>query len=165
MSEENLMQYYKEIDTSRPVSSTWGSSLHLRNMDVSKNSGIPKSSILIRFSIVNHPFGGPPIFGNTHFWWIFEGIPWVPWVRPWILRCLAGRFGSVKRWVLFCRFVSSCTATLKASCSSFGSIFGVNQNKQQSIKIRLLKFRDFTNLQNSSKEATVNFPNDFDHPF
>ena len=36
-------------------------------MDVSENRGIPKSSILIGFSIVNHPFWGIPIFGNTHF--------------------------------------------------------------------------------------------------
>ena len=35
-------------------------------MDVSENSGTPKSSILIRFSIINHPFWGTPIFGNTH---------------------------------------------------------------------------------------------------
>ena len=35
-------------------------------MDVSKNSGTPKSSILIGFSIVNRPFWGIPIFGNTH---------------------------------------------------------------------------------------------------
>ena len=35
-------------------------------MGVSKNSGTPKSSILIGFSIKNHPFWGPtPIFGNT----------------------------------------------------------------------------------------------------
>ena len=36
---------------------------------VSKNNGTPKSSILIGFSIINHPFGvphGTPIFGNTH---------------------------------------------------------------------------------------------------
>jgi len=26
----------------------------------------PKSSILIGFSIINHPFWGTPIFGNTH---------------------------------------------------------------------------------------------------
>ena len=26
----------------------------------------PKSSILIGFSLINHPFGGTPIFGNTH---------------------------------------------------------------------------------------------------
>ncbi len=35
-------------------------------MGVSKNRGTPKSSILIEFSIVNHPFWGTPIFGNTH---------------------------------------------------------------------------------------------------
>jgi len=35
-------------------------------MDVSENSGTPKSSILIGFSIINHPFWGIPIFGNTH---------------------------------------------------------------------------------------------------
>ena len=35
-------------------------------MDVSENSGTPKSSILIGFSIINHPFWAPtPIFGNT----------------------------------------------------------------------------------------------------
>ena len=36
------------------------------HMDVSENSGTPKSSILIGFSIINHPFWGTPIFGNTH---------------------------------------------------------------------------------------------------
>ena len=36
------------------------------NMRVSENSGTPKSSILIGFSIINHPFWGIPIFGNTH---------------------------------------------------------------------------------------------------
>ena len=38
-----------------------------RYMDVSKIVGFPaKSSILIGFSIMNHPFWGTPIFGNTH---------------------------------------------------------------------------------------------------
>ena len=36
------------------------------HMDVSKNSGIPKSSILMGFSIINHPFWGTPIFGNIN---------------------------------------------------------------------------------------------------
>ena len=36
------------------------------NMGVSKNRGTPKSSILIGFSIINHPFWGTLIFGNTH---------------------------------------------------------------------------------------------------
>ena len=35
-------------------------------MGVSKNRGSPKSWILIGFSIINHPFWGTPIFGNTH---------------------------------------------------------------------------------------------------
>ena len=33
-------------------------------MDVSENSGTPKSSILIGFSITNHPFRGTTIVGN-----------------------------------------------------------------------------------------------------
>ena len=37
-------------------------------MDVSENSGTPKSSILIGFSIINRPFWGTPIFGNTHMY-------------------------------------------------------------------------------------------------
>ena len=39
---------------------------YLGHLDVSENSGTPKSSILIGFSIINHPFWGTPIFGNTH---------------------------------------------------------------------------------------------------
>ncbi len=35
-------------------------------MGVSKNRGTPKSSILIGFSILNHPFWGTIILGNTH---------------------------------------------------------------------------------------------------
>ena len=36
------------------------------DMGVSENSGTSKSSISIGFSIINHPFWGTPIFGNTH---------------------------------------------------------------------------------------------------
>jgi len=36
------------------------------HLGVSKNNGTPKSSILIGFSIINHPFWGTPIFGNIH---------------------------------------------------------------------------------------------------
>ena len=35
-------------------------------MGVSKNSGTPKSSILIGFSNINHPFWGTIVFGNIH---------------------------------------------------------------------------------------------------
>ena len=40
-------------------------------MGVSENSGTPKSSILMRFSTINHPFWGTSIFGNTHMTNIF----------------------------------------------------------------------------------------------
>ena len=36
------------------------------HLGVSENNGTPKSSILIGFSIINHPFWGTPIFGNAH---------------------------------------------------------------------------------------------------
>ena len=36
------------------------------NTGVSKNGGTSKSSILIGISIINRPFWGPHIFGNTH---------------------------------------------------------------------------------------------------
>ena len=37
------------------------------DMGVSKNrGGPPKSSILIEFSLINHPFWGTPILGNTN---------------------------------------------------------------------------------------------------
>ena len=58
-------------------------------MDVSENSGFsPKSSILIGFSIINHPFWGTPIFGKHpyisfgqhHFeWLVHRGHSQVPW--------------------------------------------------------------------------------------
>ena len=40
-------------------------------MGVSKNSGTPKSSIFIGFSIINHPFWDTPIFWNTHIYMLF----------------------------------------------------------------------------------------------
>ena len=36
----------------------------LTKMGVSKNNGTPKSSIFIRFFIIDHPFWGTPSFGN-----------------------------------------------------------------------------------------------------
>ena len=41
-------------------------------MGVSKNNGTPKSSILIGISIINHPFWGTSIFGNTHIIWLVK---------------------------------------------------------------------------------------------
>ena len=51
------------------------------HLDVSENSGAPKSSILIGFSIINHPFWGTPIFGNTHlFLAIYKGSHVTPFM-------------------------------------------------------------------------------------
>ncbi len=48
----------------------WRGKKGAKYMGVSKNIGTPKSSILIGFSIINNPFWGIPIFGNTHYIWI-----------------------------------------------------------------------------------------------
>ena len=56
-------------------------------VDVSENSGTPKSSILIGFSIINHPFWGTPIFGNTHVIAIGHY-----WTLNWIYPCFSCRF-------------------------------------------------------------------------
>ena len=43
------------------------------DLGVSKNNGTPKSSILIEFSTINHPFWGTLIFGNTHLVFFLGG--------------------------------------------------------------------------------------------
>ena len=65
-----LMSLWKKVDENWHVTlvgskgkSIW---IDLGYMDVSKNGGTPKSSILIGFSIINQPFWGTRIFGNTH---------------------------------------------------------------------------------------------------
>ncbi len=60
------------------------------HLGVSKNRGTPKSSILIGFSIINHPFWGTPIFGNIHLDYIsMDGRENVceklTKLQPWIL--------------------------------------------------------------------------------
>ena len=55
-----------------PTRSAHGSmAVYTTYMGVSKNNGTPKSSILIGFSIINHPFWGTPIFGNTHIYHLY----------------------------------------------------------------------------------------------
>ena len=48
------------------------------HMAVSENRGTPKSSILKSFSIINHPFWGATIFGNTHI--VFQMRAWGSWL-------------------------------------------------------------------------------------
>ena len=66
-------------------------------MDVSENSGTPKSSILIGFSIINHPFWGTTIFGNAHITWCWKNeddrtvghdSKWLTWQKVcWLFQC------------------------------------------------------------------------------
>ena len=51
------------------------------HMGVSKNRGTPKSSILIGFSIINHPFWGYPYF-RKHPYQFFHQLPEKPSSRP-----------------------------------------------------------------------------------
>ena len=81
------------------------------HMGVSKNSGTPKSSILIGFSIIfTIHFGGfPPIFGNTHIlkltnWWVQGSMVFSTWnettVESWPFQPFKfGVFGrAVRSW-------------------------------------------------------------------
>ena len=58
-------------------------------MSVSKNNSTPKSSILIGLSLINHPFWGTTIFGNTQmevwFRWFSFSIGWFLGEPPLIL--------------------------------------------------------------------------------
>ena len=54
--------YGKHIEVCKQIS--------IHNMGVSKNNGTPKSSILMGFSIINHPFWGTPIFGNINIYFL-----------------------------------------------------------------------------------------------
>ena len=68
-------------------------------MGVSKNRGTPKSSILIGISIINHPFWGNPIFGNTHicFWLVFMFGNYILFVHLWLYTHLQS--GTRLQWV------------------------------------------------------------------
>ncbi len=51
------------------------------DLDVYENSGTPKSSLFIGFSIINHPFWGTPIFGNTQFGGVISSFWYGPQKR------------------------------------------------------------------------------------
>ncbi len=92
----------------------------------SKNNGTPKSSNLIGFSIINHPFWGTPIFGNTHInstslllWYVFTSRSDVfsrLSTLPHLHRCLPtgilcnGFFQPTASWATdFCQFPTAST--------------------------------------------------------
>ncbi len=66
----NLLSGISRVNAWRHVQRNWVWPASWTNkvgkkMGISKNNGTPKSSILIGFSLINHPFWGTPIFGNT----------------------------------------------------------------------------------------------------
>ena len=91
-----------------------------QRMDVSENSGTPKSSILIGFSIINHPLWGTPIVGNTRI----NGIRLVmtliilrPWTFPFFIDVLL-RVGSKHGGVFFSPFTPVCFFYLVVFCQA-----------------------------------------------
>ena len=51
-------------------------------MDVSENSGTPKSSVLLGFSIINHPFWSTPIFWKHAYIYMINLELWRPYKWP-----------------------------------------------------------------------------------
>ena len=80
-------------------------------LDVSKNMGTPKSSILIGFSIINHPFWGTPSFWKhlTAFLkmmflfprWYMESFPGENFAMIWLFSCQHLRWISTTYTRLF----------------------------------------------------------------
>ena len=74
---------------------------HPQSCGCFQNRGTPKSSILIGFSIINHPFWGTPIFGNTHIWKNLccreEYLPKYTngWIDSWQLTYWLGWIGTI----------------------------------------------------------------------
>ena len=92
-------------------------------MDVSKNSGTPKSSISIEFSILNHPFWGTIIFGNTHMHILC------------LCRCIYNKRGqpaSLERWIqkdrVLCATVQTNQFDFRGKCFDMRAVFCVLQN-------------------------------------
>ena len=69
--------------------------VYLHYIGVSKNRGTPKSSILIGFSTINHPFCGAPIFGNTHIYLHLVDFAFLLFLH---IPCDDQIFGSPDRW-------------------------------------------------------------------
>ena len=86
-----------------PQCETFGNLYTSLKMGVFKNRGTPKSSILIGFSIVNHPFWDTTIFGSTPKCFAFPGRSenlQPAWQRALEPRCknLVGLVGPVGLW-------------------------------------------------------------------
>ena len=63
-------------------------------MGVSSNGGTPKSSILIGFSIINHPFWGYPYFWKQPYMWVFAVKVAAFFIQPLRRSTMASFLGS-----------------------------------------------------------------------
>ena len=59
----------------------------------------PKSSILIGFSIINHPISGTPIFGNIQLAIFLHSNFLSSRIRPWVFHISLMLRGHFRRWV------------------------------------------------------------------
>ena len=100
-----------------------------RYMGVSFNGGTPKSSILIGFSIINHPFWGTPVLRNTHILHDFIGqcFRWNCWGLIFTNPELRGDNAGV----IFIRVISGAKAL--TGCNTAGKLDtknSIDKNKQ-----------------------------------
>ena len=83
----------------------YGLYIYLCHLDVSLNGVTPKSSILIGFSIINHPFWGTTILGNPHLRgpskcckWTLATISGPLASTPWLLDVWMSVCGETQRF-------------------------------------------------------------------
>ena len=97
-------------------------------MGVSKNRGTPKSSILIGFSTINHPFWGTSIFGNTQI------------LPQWSMMCVTNLVG-VHDFSLFRWGVINCDQTEGLVHMNFYLKNGGFAGKGDEPQLRIIRFR------------------------
>ena len=96
-------------------------------MGVSENGGTPKSSILIGFSIINHPFWGTPIFGIPHICVSardkqsprFRAITWQNWTKLSPLDATWCSTVADNLHTSYCWWLKSCTSWGNGSLSHY----------------------------------------------
>ena len=88
------------------------------DVGVSKNSGTPKSSILIGCSIINHPFWGTLIFGNPDVFFQSYPVVFLGWAYVYIIspgfRETTSFFGRF--WFCWKRFILRRLAAMRCFC-------------------------------------------------
>ena len=112
------------------------------HMGVSENGGTPKSSILIGFPIINHPFWGIPIFGNIHMivaWHHSNStvlkigfIKW-SWLSSWTWRTSQGSDTSAPVAIFFCQRQKP--THMRKSCNMKDALLKILDNWSFTLKL------------------------------